>query len=62
MKTVKSMHKGRDVLICKGCGTVVQDLNPSTYFPEGYTYDVCLVCKQDIDYTDPIEIKNQLKS
>jgi rubrerythrin len=59
MKVIKSVHKGKDVLICKGCGTVVQSLHSTSYFPEGYTYDVCPFCKETLDYNDPIEIVNK---
>lgn len=48
-KAIKSKLKGKDVLICKVCGTVVQNLNPTERFPEGYTYNECLVCKNEVD-------------
>jgi hypothetical protein len=57
-KVLKGTHKGKDVYICTGnkCGAVVENLNPTTYFPEGYHYDVCPKCKQDLDYTNPVVI------
>jgi DNA-directed RNA polymerase subunit RPC12/RpoP len=53
MKVAKSTHKGQQVYICTGCGTVAENLNPTNYFPQGYHYDTCLNCKQDLDYNQP---------
>jgi hypothetical protein len=38
------------------CGMVVENLNPTTSFPQGYHYDVCPKCKSDLDYTNPVII------
>jgi hypothetical protein len=59
MRVLKSMHKGQEVFICTGnkCGCVVENLNPSKYFPEGYHYDVCPKCKEELDYTNPVVIE-----
>lgn len=53
MKVVKDVFKGQEVYICTGCGSVVENLNATTYFPEGYHYDICPKCKQDLDYKEP---------
>lgn len=39
------------------CGLVVENLNPTTNFPQGYHYDVCPKCKSELDYTDPVKIE-----
>lgn len=61
-KVIKSTHKGNDVYVCttNKCGTVVENLTPTTYFPQGYHYDVCPVCKQDLDYTNPVVIEKTI--
>ena len=38
MKVMKDTYKGQQVYICTGCSTVVENLNPTKYFPEGYHY------------------------
>ena len=53
MKVTKDVFKGEDVYICTGCGTVVENLSSTKNFPEGYHYDTCPKCKQDLDYTQP---------
>lgn len=71
VKVLPFKHKGQDVFICTGngakfingrskmvpCGTVVENLNPSTYFPQGYHYDECPNCKADLDYSEPVKIE-----
>jgi hypothetical protein len=59
MKVIKTKHKGHDVYVCTSnkCGTVVEDLTPTNYFPEGYHYDICPVCKQDLDYKDLLVVE-----
>jgi hypothetical protein len=59
MKVLKSTHKGHDVLLCKGCGCVAEDLTSTEYFPEGYHFDVCPYCHQELDYKDPVVIENK---
>lgn len=60
MKVLKTTHKGHDVFVCTGhmCGCVVEDLTPTEYFPEGYHYDVCPRCKNDLDYKEPVVIEH----
>jgi len=53
MKVMKDTYKGQEVYICIGCATVVENLNATTYFPQGYHYDNCPRCKQDLDYKQP---------
>jgi rubrerythrin len=53
MKVMKDTYKGQQVYICTGCSAVVENLNPTKYFPEGYHYDTCPSCKQDLDYKQP---------
>jgi hypothetical protein len=71
VKVMPFKHKGQDVFICTGnvyrfingrsalagCGTVVENLNPSAYFPQGYHYDVCPRCKADLDYANTLILK-----
>jgi hypothetical protein len=59
MRVLKSTHKGKEVFICTGpkCGCVVENLNPTEYFPEGYHYDTCPKCHHELDYTNPIIIE-----
>jgi hypothetical protein len=61
-KVIKGAHKGNDVYICttNKCGTVVENLNPTTYFPQGYHYDICPVCNQDLDYKNPVVIEKTI--
>lgn len=64
MKVIKSLHKGQEVYLCTApkCGTVVENLNPSKYFPQGYHYDVCPKCKVELDYNEPkVIVKTNLK-
>lgn len=66
VKVMPFKHKGQDVFICTGsiqglrtktgCGFVVENLNPTKTFTEGYHYDVCPKCKSDLDYTNPVII------
>jgi hypothetical protein len=58
VKVMPYKHKGQDVFICTGlrCGTVVENLNSTNYFPQGYHFDVCPKCKSDLDYTNPVII------
>jgi hypothetical protein len=62
VKVLKAMHKGNEVYICTGnkCGTVVENLTSTKYFPEGYHYDVCPVCKNDLDYANPLVIERTI--
>jgi transcription initiation factor IIE alpha subunit len=53
MKVMKDTYKGQEVYICTGCATVVENLNDTTYFPQGYHYDTCPKCNQDLDYKEP---------
>jgi hypothetical protein len=57
MRVLKSKHKEQDVLLCSGCGCVVENLKSTEYFPEGYHYDTCPKCKNELDYTNPIVIE-----
>jgi hypothetical protein len=71
VKVLPFKHKGQDVFICTGnvskfidgrsriagCATVVENLNSSVYFPQGYHYDVCPNCGADLDYTEPVKIE-----
>ena len=59
IKVIKGTHKGNNVYICTNnkCGTVVENLTSTEYFPDGYHYDVCPDCKQDLDYKNPVVIE-----
>ena len=71
VKVLPFKHKGQDVFICTGfaskfidgrsrmagCATVVENLNPTEYFPQGYHYDVCPNCGADLDYANPLKIE-----
>lgn len=59
IRVIKGTHKGNSVYICtsNNCGTVVENLTSTKYFPEGYHYDVCPVCKQDLDYKNVLVIE-----
>jgi hypothetical protein len=61
-KVIKGTHKGNDVYICTGnkCGTVVENLTSTKNFPEGYHYDVCPVCKDELDYKNPVIIEKTI--
>lgn len=39
------------------CGTVVENLNATEFFPNGYHYDTCPNCGQELDYNDPVKIE-----
>jgi transcription initiation factor IIE alpha subunit len=67
VKVMPYKHKGQDVFICtgsiqvlrtkKGCGFVVENLNPTTLFKEGYHFDVCPKCKSELDYNDLVKLE-----
>jgi hypothetical protein len=59
MKVLKDLHKGKEVYICGGlrCGTVVESLHPSKYFPQGYHFDVCPKCKAELNYNDLVKLE-----
>lgn len=71
VKVLPFKHKGQDVFVCMGrvskfingrsrmvdCGTVVENLNATSFFPQGYHYNECPRCKADLDYSEPVKIE-----
>jgi hypothetical protein len=55
-KVIQWTHKGQDVMLCTGCGTVVENKASTKYFPQGYHYDNCPRCGFELDYKNELII------